>query len=602
MVNARTVASALELDFRFVWLREGNSELEDPAELFDGAFLDHHEISSGSLDGMTPVIGEEVADLEYRLGAPGDDDEAEGRFADLVDPFTIWGLGRGADEEAQARFVDSFRSLGWNEVVSSLMSVCAKQDTGDGWTAVHLRAGDIVTGEWRHIMHHEKYTPLAYVEHAIEQLGLGDANALILSDSEACVDHLRARYERLVVPSELLPGYDRLTESQRALAEILLMSRCDRIAGPHRSAFSCLAANLGGTPIIRPDLLLPDGQEADILEAAIRRSAGQVAPFERLAARDIGWYVDVFGDAVTVDRRLAMIERALRLDDDFAGMHARLARTSAAAGSFRQARRAAERARQIAVSVDRHDDPLLEALASTVAVRCLESFRPWHGPPSAGAVSEVSADLDRCIELRPHQIYCDEVVASLRFLVGLMGWFSAAPRSFHRLAVRRLASRGFDAVDVSSFRCSGLEAHRKLPLYDPVSRDLERIVISLSSEIGAAFAARHPSSQLLVETGVDRIATTHTEGRWLEGDVQCDTGGPTLVLVRLPENQGWHVSPGVRSQAGSGAFRYRIPVPDAGHLPDDLLRRLDAWIVPAESAPAALSLAARRRRESSPES
>jgi len=218
MVNARTVASALELDFRFVWLREGNSELEDPAELFDGAFLDHHEISSGSLDGMTPVIGEEVADLEYRLGAPGDDDEAEGRFADLVDPFTIWGLGRGADEEAQARFVDSFRSLGWNEVVSSLMSVCAKQDTGDGWTAVHLRAGDIVTGEWRHIMHHEKYTPLAYVEHAIEQLGLGDANALILSDSEACVDHLRARYERLVVPSELLPGYDRLTESQRALA------------------------------------------------------------------------------------------------------------------------------------------------------------------------------------------------------------------------------------------------------------------------------------------------------------------------------------------------------------------------------------------------
>ena len=75
----------------------------------------------------------------------------------------LWGGAAGAKE-----VVRSFHQLGWCVAVRSLMSRCSDLDLGPRPAALHLRAGDIVSGGWRQIMHHEKYTPVPFAEHAAD--------------------------------------------------------------------------------------------------------------------------------------------------------------------------------------------------------------------------------------------------------------------------------------------------------------------------------------------------------------------------------------------------------------------------------------------------
>jgi hypothetical protein len=132
------------------------------------------------------------------------------------------------------------------------------------------------------------------------------------------------------------------------------------------------------------DRLVPDGHERTTLQDGISHMHQNVAsaPFlAPLVSRDLIWLLDVFGDDMDGSERIERAQKAVALDQGFVCAHSRLALATALVGDWPRARRAADEALAIAETVDRHDDPLVEALALKVAVSSKSATRTPPPPP-----------------------------------------------------------------------------------------------------------------------------------------------------------------------------------------------------------------------------
>ena len=367
IVNARCLAERFDLPFAFVWPR-GNA-----AQLFDATYLDEFEIEEAALSARAPVsqrdlLGRSEDDARRFLEEAGPD-----AVVDVDETFGICAFSESGGA-ATRRFRRCFEEMGWNGVVRGLISSSSFAAGAHGLSGVHVRAGDIVDGEWRHLVAHEKYAPTPYVEHAIERLSAGGGQVAVMSDNRLYLSWLDARFPAVVTAEAMVPGYEALTGDQRSLADLLVLSGCRTVVGSRRSAFSRLATNLGGGRPVLADELVAAGEELDVLRLGIQRrlpDAREPGFWRPLVARDLCWCADVFADALTVGERRGHAHLAVGLEPDFGGAAALEARMAAMDCDFGAAHRLAERALAVAETVEAHPDPLVEALATDVAVRCL---------------------------------------------------------------------------------------------------------------------------------------------------------------------------------------------------------------------------------------
>ncbi len=214
--------------------------------------------------------------------------------------------------------------------------------------------------------------------------------------------------------------------------------------------------------------------------------------FHRLLARDIDWCLDVFADDLAAEHTLSLAREAARLDPDFAGVAARLARVAALAYDSSAADAASKAARRLAETVTRHDDPLYEALSSAIVVACLERLGadpPWRARIGWLAESWRAADRNRTVdalalarhhltairELRPIWSARDRVVALLESLIATTEWACGQSLPLRHRIARGLRAGPDRPGAATQTRFASLAAHRSEPMYDPLRRDLERI-------------------------------------------------------------------------------------------------------------------------------
>ena len=499
IVNAAAVAELLGLEFGFVWPRGLDLAINQPQDIFERSYLEAVEIGAEWLDGRPVIPDYELLGLS----------ESQARQRLLEDPRSIVGvdlpfdIGRAAWEDApvaRARFARCWSALGWNEDVRDLMRTCAQAAHGRPLAAVHVRAGDIVDGDWRQVIVHEKYLPTPFIEAAIEALSR-DQTVLVLSDNHRYLSWLQTRFPSVVTAAELVLGYAQLSEVHRALTDILLLTHCRTIVGPPSSAFSRLGANLGPGAIVRADELAPAGQERHLLLAGIAEHSSEIeAPYRRrLLARDICWCLDVFGDELSEADKLRLARDAVQQDGDFSGAAARLARSAAVAGDLAAARSAAARALSLAESVERYADALFEALATDVVVSCFTLLRStarpgarWMPRPIRSrrelaeraradqCLGQIEGSFDRLLTLEPFWCVPQRAGAHLRAMIDFVRWFVAQPAPVRgRLGVA--LARDTDALGTGPTRVSSLEDHRAAAIYDPLTRDLDRIASRLAA-------------------------------------------------------------------------------------------------------------------------
>jgi hypothetical protein len=505
MVNAQAMAELFDLQFRFIWPRGADTAVNEPLQIFSPGYLEAFEIEPSVLEHRVGIphhelLASSLPDARRRLECPDVD-----LFVEVNEVFDIVrGTGESSDA-ATERFRRCWHRIDWCE---DLTRIVEARCPDDGLAAVHVRAGDIVEGSWRQTIVHEKYLPTAFIDHAVDFLTRdGDRKVLVLSDNRRYLGWLQERFPAVVTAAELVPGYAQLTEVQEAFVDILLLARCDPIVGPPSSAFSRLAANLGPGEIVRADRMVPDGSELEVLLAGIaeRREQAAVSPWwRRLLARDICWCLDVFGESLPLSVQHDLAREAMGLDPDFSGAAARLARIAVIAGEPAAAEAAASRAREIAESVDSHSDPRFEALATEIAVNCLAVVRagpryPLNLPCPARFFPRWTRDYQRwastalaesrdCIvrcraELWPLWSERERVFDALELLMSGLQTLIDAPPAARRRTARALVEAPGDGAQLC---LGGLADHRSESMYDPLRRDLDRMVLRLEAAVQQA--------------------------------------------------------------------------------------------------------------------
>ena len=596
LVNAMAVAEALGLEFRFVWPPLPQSGPGGAGMFFSRDFLASHEMPESSVRARTVLTDNELITLgidEVRTRLASSDPAP---WVEIHDPFRITRLASESEEVARGRFISAFHSIEWSGSAGALVERVSALPEHVGRVGVHVRAGDIVTGEWRQTQWYGKYTPVPHVMAAVERLeASSDESVLVLSDNAQMMAWLQEHFPATVRAADLIPGYGSLPDVLQAFADILLLSRCRSIIGSTHSGFSQLAAHLGCGQATPAGRLVPPGREHATLRDGIARLQQDVAstPFlAPFASRDLVWLIDVFGDAMEPGERVERAHEAVALDPSFVCAHTRVALAAALAGDWVRARRAADEALAIAETVDRHVDPVVEALAVKVAVGCLSGVLEASdtvpaGPPCLLPAARAHArqrhlraalpDLHRAVErvavAQPVDLDVSEILKNLEGLVATVDWLAHAGSQLQARIDPDLSQWSCDEVDIARFRRPHHRASRQGEKFEAVVRHLELVGICLSQAVGSALLGLGDSHAAPGRGFVDSLTVSRTGVWWVEGwVVQTDPASASFAagyaLDTDPACAGGAAASILRpdvdaifSNPPSTASGFRIPLP-----------------------------------------
>jgi hypothetical protein len=558
LTNTIAMARSFGWDFRFIWPEGRDPGIGDPTALLSPSFRQRYEWTEADLRGRALLPEGEIV---YRDRAGVRDHVADMDGPVLVEiqhPFAVVCPRDDDDAEAATRFIDTFHSIGWSDDARRLLDFASSWNTDESISVLHVRGGDIVSGCWRHDMYYGKYMPLPYITYAVDELSRRSGQLLVMSDNASLLEWLRRDSDSVVTAADIVPGYDRLPELLQALMDILLMSRCGSMYGPSDSAFSTLAAHVGGRRVVPADRLVPLGEQRAVLFSGIRRNEGELAKAPLLrpfVARDLVWYIDVFGDGMPMHEQLLLARRAVELDADSICIMARLAHLAALTGDRREAAAAAAAVLRLGGAVEGDPDASAESWATQVAV---ESFELVLGPgrpdqldadrrsPTpeerratlSSALDRLRASIELVDDTQAYEFESAALAESLRDLVALVEWLSEADDGvLDEFEGRRLSWNGA-AVDMARFREATLSAHPDDDsIFPGVLRIFDRAVVHLSQAVGTLMTPVQQDGTSAMRGCIDEVSTSQTGVRWVRGWVTENlaregrlAGG--LVLVR----------------------------------------------------------------------
>jgi len=533
IINAMALASALDAEFRFAW-PGGPSTPGAAEELFSAEFLAAHVVNIDELEGR-----EVVPDPTERPLAAARQDLAQaghGAMVDVVEYASTLSFRDESHLAADHRFRASAEQIGWSPAVARTIATINAGFSIGAYAAIHVRAGDIVKGDWRQFLPVEKYTPRPYVEFAIQRLlAEGVGHVLILSDNEDYANELRQRFDCVRRPHELLPHYVELTAVQRALADIWLLARATRILGPTTSAFSRLAGNLSGVTMRGTHETLSSEEARVTLSRAIESAIAEppAEAYRRaLLARDIAWYLAVFGDNVSLADRLRLSEKAVDCEPDFTGALNNLAIARAFAGDGIGSRTASLRAFASAGASRVHADPTVDSLATAISSHALELGRTFHSDSAwslmrrdrrsqsdrhARELDDLSAQFAHCESMVPYQIHHQDVLFNLRFQLAALDWLGQLEGKPAAAARDALVVAAKDAPLPGTWRLPGLSTLSAPGGFPLTLQTVEIISIRLALAIGQAVHVLGRRADRPSYCYVDWVATSPSGLRWING-------------------------------------------------------------------------------------
>ncbi|MDG1431672.1 MAG: hypothetical protein P8Q23_08895 [Paracoccaceae bacterium] len=243
MVNAMRLADWSGADLTVLWpVGHYAQELANPDEFFDSDYVtDYIELDEDHIRSAyegTPHIGdfETLEALRVYLHS-GEDVVIENSKAALVLPGE-------SDEEGNLAFIETAKRITPAPEVREALARFDAMVDGRTATALHVRRGDIIqAGRWSRTYWPTKYVPDEYYDVMIE--ADTEAAFLLFSDTPQSLE----RFELVhgIRSAISVMNLEKLTDSQRDFAELLAISRCDKVIAASDSAFSTAATLLGGT-------------------------------------------------------------------------------------------------------------------------------------------------------------------------------------------------------------------------------------------------------------------------------------------------------------------------------------------------------------------
>ncbi|GIG53831.1 hypothetical protein [Demequina activiva] len=303
LLNGMRLARLLGVPLRLIWPADhglGFGMTIPPAEqVFSPRFLAEHADAPHDGRRTRRLPAEEVSlkDLRSRLDAR----EAWAMPLALLDTWVT-------DREAAGPFRREFDEVEFAPAFATAVAAADAIDVEPTWSALHVRGGDIVFGRnRRHFIHTRKAVPYPVVDALAQQLRAEGLTPLLFGQERDVLETLARRHGGQVA-LDLLPG--ELQGLPLALAEMVLMSRMPRIVASD-SVFARMATALSGTPLTRPEDLLPPDEQAAVCD---RVDPDAWPPLAVAYAHFYGYYVT--RDTASPHASLPRIEAAAAADPD----------------------------------------------------------------------------------------------------------------------------------------------------------------------------------------------------------------------------------------------------------------------------------------------
>ncbi len=248
MINAMVLAEHFGVDFKFQWRQRGadaqqHHAILTPQATFSRSFLTKHHIDRIQARDYPALAGRNQSPAAIRrlLASPikglSVSQEPVNRIVDLSDLKNLRGC-----------YVRAFRQIRFVPKVQAAIEAARVLPLPDHCVAIHLRAGDIVYGNFRFASTATgKTVCYPVVKRLIADLIAQGKYPLIFGQDKTVCRMLAQRF-KLKAAADMLKQGDALPA---ALSEVVLMSRCETIyAGP--SGFSILGSMIGNKKLETP--------------------------------------------------------------------------------------------------------------------------------------------------------------------------------------------------------------------------------------------------------------------------------------------------------------------------------------------------------------
>ena len=290
LVTAMRVAELIGADFKFTWTGlstwalnfgpvRGHS-IAAPTELFTQRFLDQHLIARRDADLDLPQLKGDgdmtLRDLRERFDRDG---AIRIGYVPLKKSFS-------PDFPASTFAMrDCFDRIEFSPAIRGAIESAQNLDIAGPMTALHVRGGDIVYGEWRKRVHWTYKGMTIPIAKAMVAWALEKGSSIVCFGSDgAILDYLS---EELGITNGSALAAQFATEAERSMFEIVLMSRAvEVIAGT--STFASVAASFDGIPIHQPEQVMSwtDREQACICDLEANADA-----YDRFQTAFAYWYL-----------------------------------------------------------------------------------------------------------------------------------------------------------------------------------------------------------------------------------------------------------------------------------------------------------------------
>lgn len=263
LVNALRLARVTGAPLKVHWHQDPGigRTINDPSELFAADFIDRYFVEDDSWrvaekrSAWLIYLGSvSAAALKRHLG--------QGR--DLLVNHAVGATVLTGEKGAVVR-----RELAriWQDLpLSPTVTACAqamRAQIGEGTVCYHIRRGDILTvpkeinRPWP-----AKFTVDEVFEtHLAREMDRG-LRPILFSDDPGTLDRYESRFPGVVPAPRIIGALGALTPGQQDMVELIAMSLCTRIMAPQSSAFSSVAAMLGGRKRVEVFADLTDDERA----------------------------------------------------------------------------------------------------------------------------------------------------------------------------------------------------------------------------------------------------------------------------------------------------------------------------------------------------
>lgn len=261
VLNAMALARALGEDFVIYWpSREGEKAkfhgLPPARETFSHEFAARHCVDPDSVDPKRHFAGKYLSLLQCKSM----EDVLKARRI-LVEHYPERdGLRRRfpflKELVGPESFQSAFAAIEFSEYLEKARRLAQRIEFDGPTVALHLRAGDVVYGQFQALSRFEdKVVPYPVAVAIADQLRSQGKRVVIFGEDEALCRHL-ARRCGCVLASDLAQQ-QALDRNQTAFFDVVLMSRCSEIyAGT--SNFALLASQISGAEIYEPESIVSE--------------------------------------------------------------------------------------------------------------------------------------------------------------------------------------------------------------------------------------------------------------------------------------------------------------------------------------------------------